>query len=55
MCHEAGHAIGLTHGQNASPLLLNSDNSLNCMQTPDNEVLVASLGTHNIQQINAAY
>jgi hypothetical protein len=51
-CHETGHAVGLTHGQQASPQLSNGDNSLGCMTTP---VETSNLGTHNTNMINATY
>ncbi len=51
-CHETGHAVGLTHGQQASPQLGNGDNSLGCMTTP---VETSDLGAHNTNMINATY
>jgi hypothetical protein len=51
-CHETGHAVGLTHGQNASPALAQGDDSLGCMTTP---VETSDLGTHNTWMINATY
>jgi hypothetical protein len=51
-CHETGHAVGLTHGQQASPQLSNGDNSLGCMTTP---VETSDLGSHNTNMINATY
>lgn len=33
-CHETGHAVGLTHGQEADPAQANGANSLGRMQTP---------------------
>ncbi len=51
-CHETGHAVGLTHGQNASPRLRQDDSRLACMVTPS---AVASLGAHNKSMINSAY
>lgn len=51
-CHETGHAVGLTHGQQASPQLSNGDNSLACMTTP---VETSDLGAHNTNSINATY
>lgn len=50
-CHETGHAVGLTHGAQASPAISNSDSSLGCMAIP----APYSLGTHQISQINSVY
>jgi hypothetical protein len=52
-CHETGHAVGLTHGADASPKKRNSDEKLGCMETPtsDDEGLQAN----NIENINATY
>ena len=52
-CHETGHAIGLTHGAEASPSLGDMTASLECMATP-----VASgepLGSHNAYWVNNTY
>jgi hypothetical protein len=44
--------VGLTHGDQAYPVIPNGSVSLNCMRTaPDTYVL----GDHNVNQINAAY
>ena len=51
-CHETGHAVGLTHGSNASPVLSNTDTRLGCMTTP---VLNRWLGSNNAEGINATY
>lgn len=53
-CHETGHAVGLTHGQNAFPAVANNNSSLGCMETPDigNR---PSLGATNVGAINATY
>lgn len=51
-CHETGHAVGLTHGNNAYPAVSVDDPALACMIIngwPTN------LGSHNVGQINAAY
>lgn len=53
-CHESGHAVGLTHGAQASPSISNTDPSLACMKTADN-YNSNGLGTHNIGQINGTY
>jgi hypothetical protein len=54
ICHETGHAVGLTHGEEASPQVDNEDDQLGCMQTPVAAV-DDSLGTHNVDMINATY
>jgi hypothetical protein len=51
-CHETGHAVGLTHGANASPSISQTDPSLACMQTP---TPTGDLGAHNTNLINATY
>jgi len=53
-CHETGHAVGLTHGANASPQLINTDSRLGCLVTPVNNTL-QYLGPNNVDAINAAY
>jgi len=53
VCHETGHAVGLTHGNVASPQKRNDDNRLGCMQTPTDADEV--LGANNIENINATY
>ena len=50
--HQTGHAVGLTHGSNASPVLSNTDTRLGCMTTP---VLNRWLGSNNAEGINATY
>lgn len=52
-CHETGHAVGLTHGQQASPQLSNHDERLGCMETPVDEA--EGLQDNNIDHINATY
>jgi len=53
VCHETGHAVGLTHGNVAAPKKSNTDEALGCMETPvsDGEVLQAN----NVENINATY
>jgi len=51
-CHETGHAVGLTHGQQASPQLSNEDTSLQCMRK---SAPTSNLGTHNTGMINVTY
>lgn len=52
-CHEAGHAVGLTHGAQADPVQSQTVASFGCMKTPTGgtEVLTATLTS----QINATY
>lgn len=52
-CHETGHAVGLTHGQQAAPAISNTDPSLACMVSGGSNAL--GLGTHNRSEINGAY
>lgn len=52
VCHESGHAVGLTHGDDASPPIPNDDPSLACMKTVAVEDI---LGTHNVRQIDGTY
>jgi len=51
-CHETGHAVGLTHGSEASPVLSNGDTRLGCMATP---VFSRWLGGSNAEEINGTY
>lgn len=50
-CHETGHAIGLTHGTQAYPVMANTDPNLGCMAIPSPYTLPA----HETNQINATY
>lgn len=52
-CHETGHAVGLTHGNVASPRRANSDELLGCMETPTSSG--EGLQANNIENINATY
>ncbi|MFI7233337.1 hypothetical protein ACIBO5_60055 [Nonomuraea angiospora] len=52
VCHETGHAVGLTHGQSAHRRLSNSDSRLGCMTTPSAS---EHLGAQNVEMINATY
>lgn len=52
-CHETGHAVGLTHGQQAAPALSNTDPSLACMVSAGSNA--RGLGVHNRSEINSAY
>ena len=58
-CHETGHAVGLTHGQQAyardapDKRLSNNDPRLACMTTKP--IDSAYLGEHNVRHINDEY
>lgn len=54
-CHEVGHAVGLTHGPQASPVLDDDDADLGCMRRPLNAVTSNAIGAANKAQINAVY
>ncbi|WP_219926815.1 hypothetical protein [Glycomyces artemisiae] len=53
ICHETGHAVGLLHGDQASPVTSRRDERLGCMEDPvsDGEVLQ----DNNIDNINGTY
>lgn len=53
VCHETGHAVGLLHGADASPVLSQTDSRLGCMETP--VYPYDTLGSQNIGQINLTY
>lgn len=52
ICHEAGHAVGLLHGEDAYPVQLNNLSTLGCLVVPVDQKV---LGAHNEGEINAAY
>jgi hypothetical protein len=52
-CHETGHAVGLTHGREAAPMLPQRDSRLGCLQTP--VAFGTGLGANNRENINATY
>ncbi|WP_179201116.1 MULTISPECIES: hypothetical protein [Streptomyces] len=52
-CHETGHAVGLLHGDDASPQLLKTNSALGCMQTPVD--YCEPLGDNQADNINAHY
>lgn len=54
VCHEAGHTVGLMHGEDAVPVQDNDDIDLGCMVSPIDGDL-RTLGAHNNHQINSAY
>lgn len=51
-CHETGHAVGLLHGDLASPKLGKTNKVLGCMTTP---VQSEVLGKNQIENINGRY
>lgn len=54
VCHETGHAVGLQHGDNASPPLdKHNDTRLGCLLTPSDGH--PDLGANNRENINATY
>lgn len=53
-CHEVGHAVGLTHGAEASPRQSPSAPDLGCLRTPY-DLISYKLGPHNARQINDTY
>ncbi|MEV6105107.1 hypothetical protein AB0M28_10380 [Streptomyces sp. NPDC051940] len=58
VCHETGHAVGLTHGHEAAPRQSQTDGDLGCMRTEgtvDQIISWTALGSHNATQINATY
>jgi hypothetical protein len=55
ICHESGHAVGLTHGDNAAPAMTNQDSDLQCMRKSVDSLMPATLGLLNVGQINGAY
>ena len=54
ICHETGHAVGLTHGAQASPAIDDDDDVLDCMENPPG-ASSGVLGTHNTGIINSTY
>ena len=54
ICHESGHAVGLSHGADANPAQSNGADILGCMQFPLDQT-VDGLGGHNITTINQTY
>ncbi|MFB7419401.1 hypothetical protein ACFC1L_32890 [Streptomyces sp. NPDC056210] len=59
VCHETGHAVGLTHGYESSPFHFQDDPALGCMRThamtTDEQLSWTNLGSHNVGQINGTY
>ncbi len=53
ICHEAGHAVGLQHGDRSYPIKSNGDDDLGCLTTDPIEF--STLGSHNEGQINGTY
>lgn len=54
ICHETGHAVGLTHGNDAFPREPQDASELACMETPDSTNR-PHLGSHNRSEINSTY
>ncbi|WP_335991229.1 hypothetical protein [Glycomyces sp. MUSA5-2] len=52
-CHETGYAVGLVHGNQASPQKSNSDEALGCMETPTSSG--EGLQANNVENINNTY
>jgi hypothetical protein len=53
VCHETGHAVGLLHGDKASPKKSKTDENLGCMETPTS--YDEGLQANNIELINNTY
>ncbi|MEO3806028.1 hypothetical protein [Nonomuraea sp. B1E8] len=52
ICHEAGHAVGLLHGQNAWPQVGNQHHQLGCMKkTPPYDAVLGSVNKDNINGV----
>lgn len=54
-CHETGHAVGLLHGSDSSPLVGDLDSRLGCMRTPTSSISDWELGANQVWQINNRY
>lgn len=54
ICHEAGHAVGLTHGAQAYGVQSQTDPALGCMRTPIGPTQ-DNLGSQQVTNINANY
>ncbi len=54
ICHESGHAVGLTHGLQAYGVQSQTDPALGCMRTPTGSTQ-DNLGSQQITNINASY
>ena len=55
VCHEIGHAVGLTHGLVANPSIPDASLSLACMRNGTVNPAWNWLGAHNAHQITAEY
>ncbi|MBF8188532.1 hypothetical protein ITP53_22955 [Nonomuraea sp. K274] len=53
VCHETGHAVGLEHGNIASPQMSKTASALGCMKTPTGGT--TTLGANNRDNINLTY
>ena len=54
VCHESGHAVGLTHGSDAYPEQPDFNVYLGCMRSPV-PTAATTLGSVNVKEINATY
>lgn len=56
ICHEAGHGVGLTPGEDSYPAVGNGSNILACMQDPSSERANYNFwGSHNMSWIDYIY
>jgi hypothetical protein len=55
VCHETGHAVGLTHGSEAYPVVARSDSQLGCLRTPLEAITSGTLGSNQVREINLNY
>lgn len=56
VCHESGHAIGLTHGTDSYPTFGDGDDLLACMQDPEfQRAANGTFGPHNNEWVNYVY
>jgi hypothetical protein len=56
ICHESGHAAGLTHGEDAYPAVSNGEDILNCLQDPASQRSgYNGWGPHNESWIDYTY
>lgn len=53
-CHETGHAVGLMHGEDSSPVWDNYDARLQCM-IKGRDIDLRFLGPMNVRNINKVY
>ncbi len=53
-CQETGHTVGMLHGSNSDPSQADTSAAFRCMRT-NPLAAVASMGPHNINQVNGQY